>query len=63
MAPSHGIGFKAESATHRYAWVAHQNVFVELAPEQFVDPADHAGIAAVEFAAVDRERGVQALAR
>ena len=43
--------------------VAGQDVFVELAPEQFIDPGDHPGVATFEFALIAHQRAVQALAR
>ncbi|MCY1400874.1 hypothetical protein D9M71_159780 [compost metagenome] len=38
-------------------------MFVELAPQQFVDPGDGAGVAAFELTLIAVQRGVQALAR
>ncbi len=46
----------------RDARVADQDVLVELAPEQLVDPGDGAGVAAVELALVGGQGGMQALA-
>ena len=63
LAPWHRFGFRAERLAAGYPWVADQNMSVELAPEQFADPGDGPGIAAVELAAVGGDGGVQALAR
>jgi hypothetical protein len=53
----------AEGAVPGHLWITHQDVLVELPPEQFVDPGLHTGVAAVELALVAGQGGMQALAR
>ncbi|MNQ86860.1 hypothetical protein D3C85_1020640 [compost metagenome] len=62
IAPGQGLGFRAKSTVPGHLWVAHQNVFIELAPQQFIDPGDGADLAAFEFTLIALQRGVQALA-
>ncbi|MNI73981.1 hypothetical protein D3C73_1300370 [compost metagenome] len=63
LAPGQGFGFRAEGAVPRDAGVTHQDVFVELAPQQFVDPGDRADLAAFELALIALQGRMQALAR
>lgn len=58
-----GFGLGAEGTVSRDLWVTAQDVLVELAPEQLVDPGLHARTATVEFAPVAGQCTVQALAR
>ncbi|MCY1404318.1 hypothetical protein D9M71_195240 [compost metagenome] len=62
VAPGQGFGFSAEGAVLRNTGETGQDVLVELAPEQFVDPADNARAATVELSLVVAKRRVQALA-
>ncbi|MNY48071.1 hypothetical protein D3C86_1833770 [compost metagenome] len=63
MAPGQGFGFRAEGTVTGDPRVAHQNVFVEFAPQQLVDPGDGPDLAAFELALIALQCGVQALAR
>ncbi|MCY1175611.1 hypothetical protein D9M73_158550 [compost metagenome] len=63
VAPGQRFGFRAKRAVPGHSRVAHQDVFVEFAPQQFVDPGDGAGVAAFELTLIAVQRGVQALAR
>ncbi|MNZ85294.1 hypothetical protein D3C78_1040800 [compost metagenome] len=60
-APGHGFGFRAKGLVPGDPWVAHQDVFVEFAPQQLVDPGHCANAATVEFALIRLQCGVQAL--
>ncbi|MNT23717.1 hypothetical protein D3C72_1591480 [compost metagenome] len=62
VAPGQALGFLAEGAMAGDPRIADQYVLVELAPEQLVDPAHGAGVAAVELPQVALQGGVQALA-
>ncbi|MNG95385.1 hypothetical protein D3C79_544210 [compost metagenome] len=63
IAPGQGLGVGAEGAVPRDLWITVQDVFVELSPEQLVDPGLDADAAAVELAPVAGQRRVQALSR
>ncbi|MNE16086.1 hypothetical protein D3C80_1090170 [compost metagenome] len=61
IAPGQRLGFGAKGPMPGYLWVAHQDVLVELPPEQLVDPGRDARVAAVELTEITRQCCMQAL--
>lgn len=61
LAPAQGFGLLVEGAVLGGPWVADQDVFVELTPEQLVDPGCGVLLAAIELAVTDSQCGVQVL--
>ncbi|KAG0762177.1 hypothetical protein G6F22_018710 [Rhizopus arrhizus] len=61
VAPRHGGGFGFHGLVHGQRRVGGQQVLVELAPQQFVDPCGGAGLAAIQFAMIGCQRRTQRL--
>ncbi|MNF84483.1 hypothetical protein D3C84_668470 [compost metagenome] len=62
VAPRQGFGFGAKRPVPGNPWITHQNVFIELAPQQFIDPGHGTGTSALKLTPIALQCRMQALA-